>query len=322
MKIISWNLRNLSQGKLNNALTPAVSGRGLGNTVLDYMMKVVMGMPTWSNLTTANPADLFIVIELRCGGHNKSQPAGGGAVPTLAAIVGAMNANVGLRGLAATYQYAAVAPLVVGRHESVGIVFNTRVLTWTASAVRRDVNGRYVNPRSPFSAGFTVNATGAQIVVTGLHAPPPSGGAAVRYRKPILYANAVGTVPQLGVANQMVMGDFNCNPASTFTNGYGVPVGWNWPGYGTLIPNGTLSSVRRKVAGGQAPPANYLSDSYDNLLFNFHVGGGAVQGVLDTIGQARDTTQVPPVPMYPANLPTLLFNYNKVSDHLPLVLEF
>jgi len=322
MKIISWNLRNLGATKLANPFTVAVAGRGLGNNVLDYVLNVVMGRPVWAPISSGNPADIFVIIELKSGGHNKGQNANGTAIPTLATIVAAMNTMANNLGVGAQYQYLAAVPLITGRHETVGVIFNQRVLTWNASAVRRDVNNQYINPRTPFSATLTVNATGAQVVVTGVHAPPPSGGAAVRNRPPVNSARAVATVPQLATANQLVMGDYNCTPASTYTNGFGVVVGWNWPGYGTLIPNGTLSSVRLRVAGTQPPPQNYLSAAYDNLLYNFNAGGGAVERVLDTIANARDMTQMPPAPMYPASLVALLNNYNKVSDHLPLYMEF
>lgn len=322
MKIISWNLRNIGQTKLGNTFTPTIAGRGLGNNVLEYMMNVVMGMPVWTNICSPNPADIFVIIELKTGGNAKGGNANGTSIPTLAAVVGAMNTVATLRGQAATHQYNAVVPLITGYHETVGVVYNTRLLTFTAAAVRRDVNNRYINPRTPFSAAFTVTATGAQVIVTGLHAPPPSGGAALRYRPPINYANSVATVPSLPLQNQLVMGDYNCNPASTYTNGFGVVVGWNWAGYGTLIPNGTLSSVRLKVANANPAPANYLSDAYDNLLFNFVAGPPVVTQVLDTIGNARDMTTVPPTAMYPGNLVALLNNYNRVSDHLPIYMEF
>jgi hypothetical protein len=324
MKVISWNLRNIGQTKLGNPFTAAVAGKGLGNNVRDYIINLVMGNAVWNNIATGNPADVFVVIELKSGGHNKGNAAFGTAGPTLASILGAMNlvvANtVALQG---QYAYAAVPPLIVGYHEAVGIIYNTHRLNFGGAAVLRDVNNRYINPRTPFAALFNIIGTATNLTVVGIHAPPPSGGAAVRYRPPINWLNLAATVPSLPNTWQFVSGDYNCDPTSTYTNGFGAVVGWAFANYGTHIPANTLSSVRQKVANANPAPANYLSDAYDNLLFNFNPGVPVHQSVLDLIGNARDFSGGgAPVAMYPGSLVALLNNYNKVSDHMPTVLEF
>lgn len=314
MKIISWNMRNLGTTKLTNTFTNTFQALGLGNNVQSYMINVVMGSQAWTNINPAVPADIFVIIELKCGGNRKGYAATGAAVPVLQAVTGAMNTVVAnTQAYQGNYQYSYVNPLIVGRHEAVGIIYNTKALTLNQRGVLRDNNLRLINPRSPFWARFTHN-NGTVFNVIGIHAPPPSGGANVRYRNPINFARKVSTVPDLVNANTMVMGDYNCAPNSVYNSGQGN-VGWTFNGYQTNIPNGTLTSVRKKVAKGQTPPANYLSGPYDNLLRNFN-GNNITQGVLDTIGNARNVNTNPPSP--PGTLAMVLNNYNKVSDHLPL----
>ncbi|MCB0429497.1 MAG: hypothetical protein H6585_02525 [Flavobacteriales bacterium] len=322
MKIVSWNLKNIGQTKLGNNFTATIANKGLGNNVGDYINRVVMGNVAWTNILTANPADIFIVIELKTGGHQKGKPVSGTCIPTITTITANMNNYVNGTALAANYTYNYVTPQVVGYHEAVGIIFNTQRLTFAGNGVLRDNNNLYINPRTPYGATFTINGTANQINVVGIHAPPPSGGANIRFKPPIDFARKVATVPQLATPNSMVSGDYNCDPTSTYTNGFGNQVGWNFAGYGTLLAPNTLSSVRNKVANGNPPPANYLSDAYDNLLFNFAAPMGTTQLVADVIANARDMTQNPPTALYPGNLVALVNNYNKVSDHLPVVIEF
>lgn len=314
MKIISWNLRNIGINKLANGFTAAFQAYGLGNNVLDYMMNVVMGTNVWNNINTPLPADIFVIIELKCGGHAKGYLPPGPASPTLQAITAAMNLVVAnTPGYIGNYNYNFVTPLIVGKHEAIGVIFNTHALNFVATGVLRDNNLRLINPRTPNYVRFATVAGGNNLNVIGIHAPPPKGGANVKYRPPIQFANKVATVPELAQPDTLIMGDYNCSPNSVFNSGAGN-IGWNFAGYVTSIPNGTLTSVRQKVANTQLPPANYLSGPYDNLLRNINPVG-TTQVVLDTIGNARNITVNP---IGPTNLNVVLRNYNKVSDHLPL----
>lgn len=317
MKIISWNLKNLGQNKLNNAFTPTFRAYGLGNNVSEYILSVVLGTNRWTNIASANAADVFVIIELKTGGSSKNQPANGTAIPTLNALVGAMNVVMNAN---PNVHYSYAAPLIVGRHESVGVIYNDRVFNNPQSLVLRDNNNLYINPRSPIRVTLTYVANPMNVLhVIGIHAPPVKGGANIRYRPPIQFLRRAATVPQLAVNGSLVMGDFNCAPNSTYNAGMGN-VGWNFVGYQTLIPNGTLSSVRNKVVNTLPQPQNYLNEPYDNILAN-NMPMGAVESVMDTIGNARNFSVNPPAPLYPGNLVTTLNNYNRVSDHLPLRLE-
>ena len=313
MKIISWNLRNIGINKLARPFTARFQAYGLGNNVIDYMMKLVMGDPVWNNINDGKPADIFVVIELKCGGQKKGEYPPGAPSPTLATIVTAMNNYAIGAGITPSYNYLAVPPLIIGRHEAVGIIYNTVKLTYNNSAVLRDINAKLINPRTPFYAQFTSVGGNTPLHVIGLHAPPPKGGVNLKYRPPILFANKLATVPQLINPETMIMGDFNCAPNSVYNAGMGN-VGWNIPNYATSIPNGTLTSVRNRLSNIQQPPANYLSGPYDNLLRNFD-NASIRQAVLDTIGNARN---VGVNPIGATRLSMVLSNFNKVSDHLPI----
>ncbi len=338
MKIVCWNLKNIGQTKLGNAFTNTFTPYGLGNNVLDYMMKLVMGDAAWSNLwglagLSNNPADIFVIIELKTGGHNKNQAVSGTCLPTITAITNAMNQVAVTRNINNNYQYSFATPKITGNHETVGVIFNNLVFNANPATISlRDNNNAYINPRTPFMASLVEGTTTTKIV--GIHAPPVKGGANVRYRPPIDYVRKLGIVGELdptaavSPTDYFIMGDFNCNPGSSYTNGFGVAVtgfnqllAWN---YNSLIPNGTLSSVRTRVANVNPQPSNYLSEAYDNLLYNFSVApGGISEYVLDLIGNARNVSQpLNPVALYPNNLVAVLNNYNKVSDHLPMIIEY
>jgi hypothetical protein len=322
VKFISWNLRNVSDGKLLRDFSEPVASAGLGNTMLDYVVNVVMGNACWSNVNTPRPADAFMVIELKCGGHQKGHAAFGSDAITMGMLTGAMNLYARLHGLAGDYVYGAAPRLIVGTHETVGIIYNTQRLDNPRVQVLRDVNVRYVNPRSPFSATFTLVGADMEFTLTGIHAPPPGGSGDQRYRRPIQFLEQMATCPALATEWQMVAGDYNCDPTDTYETGGGMQVGWEWQGYGTNLAPGTLTSVRQKIAGGQPTPEDYMSAAYDNLLFNYQAQLEEDERVLDLIGNARRMTVDPPVPLYPASRVSLLNNYNSVSDHMPMVLEF
>jgi hypothetical protein len=340
MKIVCWNLKNLGQTKLGNPLTNTFTPYGLGNTVLDYMMKVVMGSAAWNNLwaspgLSASPADIFVIIELKTGGHNKNQAVSGTCIPTLTTVVNAMNLAANNLNVQNNYQYSYATPLITGNHETVGVIYNNRIFNANPATIAlRDNNNLYINPRTPFMATLVNTLTNDEIKVVGIHAPPVSGGANTRYRPPIDYIRRLGQVNALDNSQQMidadyfVMGDYNCNPASTYINGFGAAItgfaqllAWN---YNSRIPNGTLSSVRTKVANTNPQPANYLSEAYDNMLFDFNATAPVnINGyVLDLIGNARNVSLPVAAPLYPNNVVAVLNNYNKVSDHLPMIMEF
>jgi hypothetical protein len=81
--------------------------------------------------------------------------------------------------------------------------------------------------------------------------------------------------------------------------------------------------VRVKVASANPAPANYLSDSFDNIIYNDPIPVATVNElVVDTIGGARNMNVVPIVNIPNANLTGVLNAYNRVSDHLPVVMEW
>lgn len=334
MKIISWNLKNLGQTKLGNAFTPTYSAYGLGGNVGTFITNLVTGSPVWNNIAnlSTNPADVFVVIELKTGGSNKGTAVGGTCIPTLTLLRNAMNQAVNARlGNNLNYLYNFAIPLVCGRHETVGVIFNTRVLNLVGFTVFRNLtNNNWINPRTPGGAQLTDIASGNNFQVIGIHAPPPKGAANIKYRPPIQYSNLLQHTTPTGLANTFFMGDFNCNPNSTYVlNAHGGPVNvgpfQNMPGFGTRLPTPTLSSVRTKITNNFPPPASYLNDAYDNIWFNTAVPVGTPQIVPDMIGNARNMNVIGTPVVFGANPATsaaIVRAFNMVSDHLPVVIEF
>jgi hypothetical protein len=341
MKIISWNLLNLSTVGLAKDLTLHFTHFGLGNNVLDYITKLVMADAAWNNLGMSdNPADIFVIIELKTGGETKGAPVEGNCLPTLTTLTTALNTIANARGIAANYQYAYATPLITGKNEAVGIIFNTRVFNAApATQTLRTNNNQNLQKHTPFMATLVRTADNRPFKIIGIHAPPLGlGGVNRQYKPPIDFVIKLGSITELDPtlpansnAEHFIMGDFNCNPASMYIKGDGTHIfgftflrnDWH---YATNIPDNTLSSLRTAVVPGGVPPANYLSMAYDNLLYKFAGAAPVVnERVLDLIANARDMTVAPPAALYPAELggeDGLLRNSNIVSNHLPVIMEF
>lgn len=338
MKIVSWNLKNVGYNKLLKNFTPTFSAYGLGGTVLSYITNLVMGANTWNNIAnlSTNPADVFVLIELKTGGNQKGKAISGTCLPTLTAVRNAMNAESLARyGNLNTYNYAYATPVITGYHETVGVIYNTVALNLLSFYVfRNNTNQKWINPRTPGGAQFKVKADNSTFQVVGIHAPPPKGGNPdLKYKPPIQYCNVLQTITPAGMSNSFYMGDFNCNPDSTYEkNNGGMAIDvepfedlFNM-GYKTNIPNGTLSSVRRKLAAGQTGEDQYLNDAYDNIIFNKALTTvNSRETVVDMIGNARNMNAGGTPVVFgtnPATSRSILAMFNKVSDHLPVVIEW
>ncbi|MCB0628204.1 MAG: hypothetical protein R2824_25585 [Saprospiraceae bacterium] len=338
MKIVSWNLKNIGYSKLQNKFSTTFSSYGLGGNVLSYITNLVMGSGNWNNITnlSTNPADVFVVIELKTGGNQKGKTISGTCLPTLTAIRDAMNLASNARyGNLDSFKYAYATPVITGYHETVGVIYNTVTLNLQSFYVfRNNTNQKWINPRTPGGAQFQVKADSSTFQVVGIHAPPPKGGNPdLKYKPPIQYCNVLQTINPATMSNTFYMGDFNCNPDSTYEKNSGGMLIDVEPftdlfstGYKTNIPNGTLSSVRNKLASGQTGQSQYLNDAYDNIIFNKSLTtGNSAETVVDMIGNARNmnATGTPIVfGSSPATSRSILSMFNKVSDHLPVVIEW
>lgn len=331
MKIISWNLKNVSANKLNNVFQPKFQANGLGNNVLDYVINVVMGATPWAGVVSQTPADLFVIIELKTGGDAKGSAISGKCEPTLKLIVDAMNAYVKLNGLGATnYTYDATIPLVTGYHETVGFVYNTQVLTSLSTAVERNsVTGYYLLPRTPLVATFDIVARpGSKCRFSGIHDAPPSGAEDVRMRPPIDFCNLLVNTPSAKIPDTCFLGDFNCQPSDSYTKADKTVVhpftGLNISplGYSTALAPDSLSSTRQSIDSEEMGQAAYLSAAYDNAIFWMPGTTPTAEYVPDLIGRAKNVNVIPNADLYPAKQVSLLNAYHKVSDHLPVIMEF
>lgn len=340
MKIICWNLRNLGGGKLarpKNSLSPSLAALNLGCTLLEYIVKVVTGDPVWSNMTdndpdtslTSNvPADIFVIIELKSGGKAKGRRANGGSMVVLPAVVNALNAATDNN-----YDYAFMNtdenPLpITGYNECVGVIYNQQRLTYNYSKIIRDGMGNYLNPKTPYYIRFTVNATQEYLTIIGLHAPPV-GKNPYPSKRPVDYSIQLGTCRELTLNDDtFIMGDFNCDPNSSYlSNGEErIPFDWIEPSYYEInLPTPTLTSVKTYLNNNiQPPPANYLSQPFDNIIFKPVSVTNVRTQVLDTIGKARNMSD----PNNPTDLTVTQQSlmvaqyFKKFSDHLPVQIEF
>jgi hypothetical protein len=334
MKVISWNLKNISANKLKNKFQPLFQSYGLGNNVLGYIVNVVMGADQWEDVISPAPADLFVVIELKTGGSAKGAAVSGNCYPTLDALKNALNAAVPtLNYDPQEYDFDYVNPIyVTGQHETVGFIYNKKALTPTGTAVERDTsNNAYLPGRTPLVATFdVVGKAGVSLRFSGIHDPPPSGAAAVRMRPPINYCVRLVNTPSAKVVNTFFLGDFNCQPSDNYINGKGNII---YPfadlyavGYGTELPDDTLTSVRRKLVSTNPGESAYLNAAYDNNIYHVSTANPNVvvgdEEVPDLIGEAKDMTFDPPSALYPTNGRATLNAYNAVSDHLPVIIDF
>lgn len=337
MKIVSWNLKNIGANKLNRQFSPTVRGYGLGNTVQDFIVNLVAGGAMWNNVAdlSVNPADVFVIIELKTGGYRKGYPISGTCIPTLTALTNALNTNVNNRfGNLTNYRYSYAVPVITGRHETVGVIYNNRrLLLLSFHAFRNNNNNNWINPRTPAGAQLQIQGTTNAFQVVGIHAPPPKGSGDLRYRPPIQYCNFLDTTNPAGMADSFFSGDFNCAPNDYYVRN--IPGGTQdvYPltamdnlNYETWIPDGTLSSVRRRIAQAYYPNEDsYMSEAYDNMITNRTFVNNPDQVVVDMIGHARNMNGFGNPLVWGSSQPTsrsLLSAYNSVSDHMPVVLEW
>jgi len=330
MKIINWNLKNVGVTKLNKPLPAKIQVAGLGDTVLEYVTKVVMGDPVWEGVISEDPVDVFVVIELICQQtYERGVPAVGSSIRTLELLKNTMNTICDNRGIEGEYQYDYVEPLTIGDHkkgEAIGVIYNERVLTYTDSDVLTE-NGQRINPRSPFLAQFDIIGTDQSLSIVGIHAPPMNGNDAT---DPIKYCNALANIAELRNmdGDVLIMGDYNCNPTSTYLNNNRY-IGFNNPlivGFSTLLqPSPTLTSVRSYNHANEIEPANYLSQAFDNIFHKIEdldIANSETKR-LDLIRYAYDDDNEEYLyddTFYRNTLVERFFTL--ISDHLPVVINY
>lgn len=330
MKILAWNLLNIGRTKLTNALSPTVRAASMGNTVLDYIVKVAMANSVWSGIDgflNTSPVDIFMIIELKSGGETKGAAVSGAAIPVLTSITNAMNTVAGAFPVSSPfrgkYNYDYVTPQVTGYHECVGLIYNTVSLSFTsdgahAGVLKDNVSNRYLLPRTPWWAQLKEKSSNKLVNMVGIHAPPTCSGQSP-FMPPVQFSNLlqnIKTINQTGIDPKQavcIMGDFNCDSSDTYAGVSGTVksfVGMSGYGYSVKLAAATLTSVRSTIDNENMKPENYLSGAYDNILINFSTSMAASE--LDLIGNA---------PIYDKSQVAVFNGYRTVSDHLPVILQ-
>ena len=320
-----WNIFKLGSTKLKNKMNQAVIGAGgMGNNALDYIVKVATGNLVWTNATSSTPVDVLVIVELISGGTAKGANGTGSCLRSLNAI------KAGLNGTApATHRYDYATPLVIGHHETVGVLYNNKSLTFVSSAAMRDTGNAFLLPRTPFWANFSViGAIPARVLnIVGIHGPT-SLPAVPDYKDAVAFTNDLSNVGQLNQSglnpkqDTCIGGDFNCDPLNSYRKGNGSKTAkvtafsdlTTGNGYSITLANGTLTSIRDAMVNTNPPPSNYLSQPYDNIVFQLpsQVAKPPVNRV-DLIGQS---------PAFAGNAVAAFNAARSISDHLPMTIEF
>jgi len=314
-----WNIFKVGSGKLKKRLSATIANGGMGNNIEDYIVKVATGNAVWQNATTATPVDVLVIIELVSGGTQKDMLGYGSCLRVLSALKGSMNAAVNQ----VNYKYKKVAPRVIGTREAVGVLYNTRTLTYVSSQSVRNTANQFIRPRTAFLTQFTYNGNPLNIV--GIHGPTSTPQ---NFRASVVFTNQLGDVAEINQAalnpkqDLCVGGDYNCDSTSgypAFQNGIQTQILafsrlrqlYN---YQISLANGTLTSLRNSVNNNLAPPANYLSQPYDNIVFQLpnQMVNPPVRRV-DLIGNS---------PLYATNQIAVFNACRAVSDHLPMTIAW
>lgn len=324
MKIMCWNIFKVGSGKLKRKLGAVVANGGLGNNIQDYIVKVALGNAVWSNATTTTPVDVFVIIELVSGGYQKDTLGYGSCLRTLTALKSSMNTAVTNK---AAYVYDYVAPKIIGTKECVGVIYNTKKLTFVSSQSVRNTAGNFVLPRTAFWAKLQLAAAPKTTLnIVGIHGPTSSPSAG-DYKDAVTYTNRLAEVAQLnqsGVTPKQdtcIGGDYNCDPLNSYTKklnaknkkitAFSDLTDYN---YEITLPNGTLSSVRQRINSSKTPPADYLSEPYDNILFQLpSLTTNPPVKLIDLVGKST---------LYTTNLVAVFNACRVVSDHLPLTISW
>lgn len=323
MKIMFWNLLNLGNTKLNKALSQGVIGaNGMGNNILDYIVGISTGQAVWQGATSTVPADVFVIVELKSGGTMKGNAGNGACLQVLPRVVQAMNALVNPQ----HYVYASVPPLVIGRHEVVGVVYNTLALNAPQGSVVRNVQNNFLGPRTPFLVQFNQIATNTPLNIVGIHGPtsnPTSGD----FRNAVVYTNQLAACPAIRQQGNIpkhatyIGGDFNVDPLNSYALGNNnkkkkipafsdLKVG----NYVITLANGTLTSLRMGLNNNYPAPENYLSQPYDNIPF--------LKPNLNPLPPVSRVDIIGDAPTYQNHQQATFNAARKVSDHLPITIEW
>ena len=321
MKLMFWNIFKVGSGKLKRKLGAVVASNGLGNNIQDYVVKVALGDAVWSKATSTTPVDVFVIIEVVSGGYQKDTAGYGSCLRVLQALKAAMNVAVGNT----AYVYDYVPPKVIGTKECVGVIYNTKALTYVSGQAVRNTAGNFILPRTAFWAKFT--RSGKPLNIVGIHGPtsnPTSGD----YKDAVTFTNNLGQVAQFNQSaltpkqDTCIGGDYNCDPLNSYSKKVNtktqkitafadLTTAYN---YKITLPNGTLSSVRQGIDSSKTPPADYLSQPYDNIVFRLpsQTTDPPVK-LVDLIGKST---------IYTTNLVACFNAARVVSDHLPLTISF
>jgi hypothetical protein len=328
MKIMFWNIFKLGSGKLKKAMSQVpIAANGMGNTVEDYITKIALGDAVWSAAGSATPVDALVIIELVSGGGSKGQPGTGSCLRTLNALKGAMNTAATAKKLSPMPTYDFVSPNITGRRETVGILYNTKALTLSGSAVAmRDTSSNFLSDRTPLWAKFNLVSGNTVLNLIGIHGPT-SQPSASDYTKAVAFTNRLGDVAQIAqsgfkpVQATLIGGDYNCDGKNTYNSGNGnkrvLRTAFNvlttTCKYSVPLASGTKTSLLRNADQSTTPPG-YLSQPYDNIV--------CILPGQTTMPPVKVVDLCAGAPIWTTNGVAVFNAARKTSDHLPVTIEW
>lgn len=274
--------------------------------------------PFWPPAPPAHPPffDLIFIIELTSAAVNIGAPAAGNGPLALTRITNALNAlHNNIFPHVVISPFMSVPPLCIGA-ESIGVIYNSTVLTPLTNSTLVDHNHNAIPARTPLMVDLTVVANNQVLRTVAVHADPTNGD---DFTAPVEYCRKLPDVsqivqPRIPVANNygtILLGDFNCSPAINVA-GIGQPFTTlmnNPPHYETTILN-TLTSMKTHIT---ARPENYRQRAYDNIFYY-----GFVPPVSSLVNLIVMDPRYTGANTNLTVFRNLVKNYWKISDHLPV----
>lgn len=210
LNVISWNIDQYTQKKLNRELTLHFKFKDniyvIKENVMNYILGVLKGADDFE------PADIIIIVELMGGTGGIGSNASSTATSSLSLLATGLNEDLGK-----TFDYQVVSPLTIGNGEAMGVIYNAKKLTYKDKGVQSlmgDTRAVFWSTFEP-TAASGINDKTNSLTVVGVHAPKPP-----KTLKTINYCQALNTVPQIKDVKTtdkqlgIVMGDFNISPTS------------------------------------------------------------------------------------------------------------
>lgn len=184
MKILVWNLKNISVNGLSYRKITHINLLGLGTNLLDFISRLVSGASCWDNIPFLRPGtggvvpiDIFVIIEAKHAGSKRGDPVSTTYNTLMSNICSGIKSCVSAQSYGhytstPAYDYLKDSlnggPIITTgkKNETVGIIYNTNTITYVnasnVAGLLNDIthttatNVVFPAPRAPFLVNFTI----------------------------------------------------------------------------------------------------------------------------------------------------------------------